>query len=371
MCILQSFPLSKAFKYIFQLNYFQKTSLRTMAAVKVLIFTIIFFILGLCNMDDFQIVLSHGSIQNMAEHFIPAFKAEMMEIVIPSQTIQQGVFTLNLAEITIKNFSLDNITMNLDQETQLIQMNLINMDLLLNRLQIKASIGLSCDIYVNPEFIHWNISLSFNMATNNCTISINLLDSETIIEEGALNLNVDGFSNTLCEIAWNGADLIVGDLEETIKSEIVEAIPDLINTELQAALNAFLEENANEMGDAKICYKNITIFTNHLLIAGDINTPKIEPNGYSTTPFIEDGPRYDDLSLFIFVIVFLIASCLCGCGIGVCIFWACNKNKLDQWNQYLLTRTDNVSNIEAAPIKIADHEMTDIDEDGAETTNDL
>ena len=176
-----------------------------------------------------------------------------------------------------------------------------------------------------------------------------------------MNLNKET-SSTSCAFAVTVVDFFA-DIDELIQNELVSAIPELVSTELQDVINSFLGENAEEVGDITICYKNITIYTQQLLIAGDLITPivttrppRLEP---STTPLIEDdAPIYDDASLFIFCLVILILSCLCGCGLGVGIFCGCNKEKLKELKEYEAMKSGegNKSNIETQRIKVADED---------------
>eukprot|EP01084_Bolivina_argentea_P198098 339327_1 len=114
------------------------------------------------------------------------------------------------------------------------------------------------------------------------------------------------------------------------------------------------------MGDIGICYNNVTIYTDHLLIAGDFIVPKVEdvdePSNISTTEFVvidPDEPINDDSSLFVFFIIIAILTCMIGCGTGVGIFCACNNDKIKKVR--LMKGSDDT--LKVNPIRIND--MTD------------
>ena len=340
---------------------------------QVLILLVSCILFALSNVDDYQVILSHSGINKLVQHFIPILKQELMTLTFPPQSLSTGSGLLSASveidEISVSNISIHNVTVNFNQETQKIRMDIINLNLYLNRFKFQASaVGFDgCSGYMTPEILNWNFSLTFNLTAHNCSIYINLIKDSTVISEGIMNLNKETLS-TVCAGLVTVVDFFA-DIDQLIQDELVDAIPELVSTELQDAINGFLNENANEVGDIRICYGNITIYTQHLLIAGDLITPKNVPqvggDEITTTPFIEDdGPVYDDASLFVFGLVILVLSCLCGCGIGSAIYCGCNKEKFKELKEYQAMETDdhdgemNKSNIEAQRIKVAD-DMTD------------
>ena len=343
-----------------------------MRLLLILLIIIIYSIYGINNLDDYQIIISQCGVNKLTQHLIPILKQEIMSVIVPSQIIETDDIKLEIDQLTINNFSIHNITVSFDQNQQKITMNIINMNLKINRFKFIASkdiliIDVSCAGYLTPEFLNWNISMTFNTSTTNCSIFVNLIEHLTIIQQGIINLNQE-IEGGVCAVGYNIADIFV-DIEQLIQNQIIKSIPTMINNEMQSQINSFLGENAEKVGDIKICYKNITIYTKQLLIAGDLITPIITtrpprlPGDISTTPFIDDDdnnnkPIYDDASLFIFFLVILILSCIFGSCIGTTIYCTCNRKQFKAFKEYKTKQE---------PIKVADHDMTDDDDDGGDT----
>eukprot|EP01084_Bolivina_argentea_P141801 249173_1 len=345
----------------------------------ILCILIIFYtIIGLSDPDDYQLILSQPGMNTLASHFIPLITEEMMALTIEPQTFQDTdpiKVTMELDAISIKNFTIDNIAIALDSSTQTVTMNVINMNLELNTFNFKASarilIDLSCSGSLTPQFANWNMSLTFDTSTNNCSMFITLIESATVIQEGPINLN-QKFNNVACDTIYKGADFLL-DIEEKIRSEIIDQIPTMINNELQTALDAMLSKSEN-VGDIRMCYGNITVYTNHLLIGGNFIIPKFDgklllPSNISTTIFIDepDGGWVDDASLVVFFIIIIILSCMVGCGIGIGIFCGCKNDKLKQLKT--VKDTDYQKQVTLSPMRVNDDMNDDMtDDDGVGTT---
>jgi len=175
-----------------------------------------------------------------------------------------------------------------------------------------------CDGTMNADLQNWNLSLTVAPDASNCSLSLDLIDS--VISEGDFNLQT-AFEQSECQNIFAFADFAV-DVEELIKTEFVAQIPDILQDEVEKALDGGLQA-----GDFEICIANVSIFEDEtLFVSGDLIFPLMHDSelvfaANTTSELVFE----DDSSLIVFFVIMCVLGCTVGCCLGAFAFWGCYK----------------------------------------------
>eukprot|EP01083_Nonionella_stella_P060363 157646_1 len=282
--------------------------------MKYSLWVIITFHLCLAS-EDYQWLFGPSFVNKFAHHLGQSIDAELESTTIAKQTLN-GSISSEFDAISVDIFTTQNVSIIFDPITHIMTMNATNSEMKANTVFVTLDV-FDCTGFITPVLSNWNVSVPFDLWTDNCTVYSELIESELIIEEGQINMN-QGFTN-LCNEIMNSVNLLA-DVEEKIINAIIHQIPNIMN----AYLDAILDSLNQEIWPMDVCHQNMS---DYMSISGyfiskqhSIHTSE-RPNDEALEIV------HDDNSLAQFFMIIICVSLVIGCAVGVSIFCYVNRHK--------------------------------------------
>ena len=126
---------------------------------------------------------------------------------------------------------------------------------------------------------------------NDCSFELIIDEESIVIEAGPIDVSIAYFSD-FCDSSLSTADYLL-DIEENIKTQIVEQMPDILTNELQSGIDEGLQQTQYiDEADLEICYKSLNVSEVRFSITGDFVTE--EDEGHQETDNETETTKDDD-----------------------------------------------------------------------------
>ena len=128
------------------------------------LFVLLTYFITIACLQDFQIRLTHSSINRLVQYTIPSITEHVESQKIEPQVIST-VMDLHIGTISIRSFTL-NITLDFDEKNQIIITTIHDLSLNFWPFRFTAtkkwtdSLGLTCNTIITPTFSNWNFAFA-------------------------------------------------------------------------------------------------------------------------------------------------------------------------------------------------------------------
>ena len=287
--------------------------------------------------EDVEVIVTSDGLNEAAPGIIPMIEEEMLKFSTDPQTMDIEGHEAEIGAVSVQSFTIEDIILTLNATSQQIAIDTYDVQTTMNDIPFSASIKInqfflkttiSCSGYISAVLSNWNISLTEAVSTDNCSVSLDQIDSQIYEGDFDIGMTFESVANAplgiQCSDVFGVADSIL-DIEELLIDEFVNEIPPLIQQELENALSG--EGSSGDSGDVEVdvCIANVTIYDDRLLVAGDLEFALDDIESVLDDNPFDESLLVDDASLISFFVAMMILSSIVGCGVGAAAFWGCYK----------------------------------------------